>query len=260
MTEGPESRALKRGDLVRQQLLAPADWLTVAPFLAGLSLAGAAWSLHPDPGLYVAGGVILMLLSAGVYLNRLIFGWNESQERILNAWREAQQKSRDKELDALYLELQKDGDPRTEALLKDLRTLTKALIDEPSDCLAVAALDIVSDVDALFRRSVDYLRESLELWRTAEQVNRESIRAQLLGQREILIGEVERSLENLGDVLGGLKRVAVSAGSNPQLAELREELKARLRIAEQVEQRIKAMRDGRGATPDESVYLQHADK
>lgn len=259
VTQPSETRALKRKEVIRKLLLGPLDLITLTPFLAGATVALGSWFMHPDPGLYVASGVILMLLSAGLYLNRLIFGWNENQERILGAWREAVEKARDQELDALYRELQQDGDPRTETLLKDLRTLTKAIMSEQSGALAATALDIVADVDALFQRSVEYLRESLGLWRTAEQVNREPIRAQLLSQREVLIAEVEKSLENLGDVLGGLKRVAVSSGSNPQLADLRDELKARLRIAEEVEQRMSAMRDRRVAAQDEAVYLKHAD-
>jgi hypothetical protein len=259
VTQPTEIRALRRRDVIRQLLLGPVDGITLAPFLAGMTLTIGAWARHPEPGLYMASGVILMLLSAGIYLNRLILGWNDRQERILTAWRVTVEKARDQELDALYRELQQDGDPRTETLLKDLRTLTKAIMSAQSGSPASAALDIVSDVDALFQRSVDYLKESLDLWRTAEQVNREPIRAQLRSQREVLIAEVEKSLENLGDVLGGLKRVAVSSGSNPQLADLRDELKARLRIAEEVEQRMSAMRDRRVAAPDEAVYLKHAD-
>lgn len=250
---------MKRQEIIRQLLLGPLDWITLAPFLAGVTLTLGSWTLHPDPGLYVASGMILMLLSAGLYCNRLIFGWSANQERLLTAWRAAVEQARDQELDALYRELQQDGDPRTETLLKDLRTLTKAIMSEQSGALAATTLDITTDVDALFQRSVDYLKEALGLWRTAEQVNREPIRAQLLSQREVLIAEVEKSLENLGDVLGGLKRVAVSAGSNPQLADLRDELKARLRIAEEVEQRLGAMRDRRVAAADEAVYLKQAD-
>lgn len=259
MSQPVENRTLQRRDVIRKQLLAPLDWMTLTPFLAGTTLALGSWALHPDPGLYVAAGVILALLAAGAYCNRLIFGWNDTQERLLAEWRAALAKARDQELDALYRDLQQDGDPRTEALLQDLRTLTAAIVGEQSQSAAGTALDIVGDVDALFQRSVDYLKESLGLWRTAEQVHREPIRTQLLSQRELLIAEVEKSLENLGDVLGALKRAAVSSGSNPQLADLRDELKARLRIAAEVEQRLSAMRDRRVATADEAAYLQHAD-
>jgi len=145
-------------------------------------------------------------------------------------------------------------------LLKDLRTLTKALMSEQSESLVVNAFDIVSDVDKLFRRSVDYLKESLELWSTAEEMDRETIKAKLLKHREILISEVEKSLENLGDVLGSMKKAAISSRDGQQLAELREELTTRLKFAEDVEDRMKAMREGVTSVRDEEVYLQYADK
>jgi len=249
---------LQRKELIKRLLVAPLDWLTLTPFLAGAALAAGSGLLHPEPGLYVASGAIVMLMATGVYLHRLIFGWERNQQRLITAWRDALEKARNQELDALYRELQQDGDPRTETLLKDLRTLTRAILGEQSRTVGATALDIGADVDVLFQRSVDYLRESLGLWRTAAQVNREPIRSQLLAQRELLIAEVEKSLENLGEVLGGLKRVAVSSGNAPQLAELRDELKARLRIAEEVEQRLGAMRSRREAGPDETAYLEHA--
>lgn len=250
---------MKRKELIKRLLLGPLDWVTLTPFAAGAALAVGGGLLRPEPALYVASGAIAMLLSTGVYLHRLIFGWEAGQQRLLAAWTEALERARQQELDALYRELQQDGDPRTETLLKDLRTLTEAIVGEQSRTVGATALDIASDVDVLFQRSVDYLKESLGLWRTAAQVHREPIRAQLLAQREILIAEVEKSIENLGEVLGGLKRAAVSSGNAPQLAELRDELRSRLRIAEEVEQRLNAMRSRRDPAADDATYLEHAE-
>ena len=99
----------------------------------------------------------------------------------------------------------------------------------------------------------------MELWDTAEAVERESIRQQLLAQREQFIVEVEKSLENLGQVLGSVKKASVHAGDGLALDELREELNARLRIAEEVEQRMVSMRRGHTPTSDEETYLRHAE-
>jgi hypothetical protein len=246
--------------IVKKLLLDPIDWITLAPFLVGVTLGLGAWAINLESGIVVAASVILILLSAGIYLHRLLFGWRENYERTLNEWRESVEKNRDRELDRLYHDLRKDGDPRTEALLKDLRTLTNALMSEQSESLAVSAFDIVSDVDKLFQRSVDYLRESLELWHTAEEMERETIKTQLLKHREILINEVEKSLTNLGDVLASIKKAAVSSRDGQQLAELREELTTRLRFAEEVEDKMKAMRRGATSAQDEEKYLQYADK
>ncbi len=196
-----------------------------------------------------------MLISAGIYLNRLLLGWEENYEKIIAEYKEKIKMNRDDELDILYRKLKKDGDPRTEALLKDLRTLTKALINEHTP----NAIDIVSDVDRLFKKSVDYLKESLEIWQTAEEMERESIKNELLKQREVLISEVEKSLENLGNVLGSMKKVIINSGRGQQLAELREELNTRLKIAEDVEEKIKSMRSSKISAEEEAKYLHYAE-
>ncbi len=240
-------------------LLNPLDWITLFPCLAGMTIGLGAWAVSLNSGIAVASSIILVLISAGIYLNRLLFGWSENYERLVNEWREAVERNRDNDLDQLYLDLQEDGDPRTETLLKDLRTLTKALMSEQSESLSINAVDIVSDVDKLFQRSVDYLKESLELWRTADEMERESIKEQLIKQRELLIVEVEKSLENLGDVLGSMKKAVVSSGSGQQMVELREELTARLKIAEEVEEKIQSMRRSVVSADDEKKYLQYAE-
>ena len=249
---------MERSEIIRKLLVGPLDWITLAPFLAGVTLGLGAWAVGQDSGVVVASSMILVLAAAGLYLNRLLFGWQENYEKIVAKWRDGVEKARDAELDRLYRELAQDGDPRTEALLKDLRTLTKALMNEQSETLAMSAFDIVSDVDKLFQRSVDYLQESLNLWQTAEDMERASIKEQLMAQRDVLIGEVEQSLENLGDVLGSVKRAAVSTHDGQRLADLREELTARLKIAEDVEERMSAMRRSTTPAQDEEKYLQYA--
>jgi len=249
---------MDKKEIIKRILLEPLDWITLSPFVIGLTLGMGVWALALEPGITLAASVILLLMSAGVYLNRLLFGWNNNYEEIVTEFREKMEKDRDKDLDKLYRDLSKDGDSRTESLLKDLRTLTKALLNEQTDALAVNAFDIISDVDKLFQRSVDYLRESLELWQTAEEMERESIKQELLKQREVLIEEVEKSLENLGNVLGTMKKAAINAGSKQHLADLREELNTRLQIAEDVEKKISAMR-GKVSKEDEEKYLQYAE-
>ena len=251
---------MDKNAIVKKLLLDPIDWITLTPFLAGVTLGLGAWAIHSESGIVVAASAILILISAGIYLNRLLFGWKDNYDRTINEWRKRVEKSRDEDLDRLHRALREDGDPRTENLLNDLRTLTKALMSEQSESLAISAFDIVSDVDKLFQRSVDYLKESLELWQTADNMQRESIKERLLKHREILISEVEKSLENLGDVLGSMKKAAVTSRDGQPLAELRDELTARLTLAEEVEDRLKAMR--RGSTPahDEAQYLQYAEE
>ena len=68
---------------------------------------------------------------------------------------------------------------------------------------------LVAEVDSLFQRCVDYLRESLKIWTIAQAMERKSIKQNLLEQRETIIQEVEKSLDNLGDVLSTLKKANI---------------------------------------------------
>ena len=146
---------MDKRELMKQMLMRPLDWITLTPFLAGVTLGLGTWAVKADPGVAVASSVILVLLSAGLYLHRLLFGWSADYERLVAEWRQRVDQRRDGDLDDLYRKLTEDGDPRTETLLKDLRTLTKALMNEQGDSLALGAFDVVSNVDTLFQRSVD---------------------------------------------------------------------------------------------------------
>lgn len=249
---------MEKKEIIKQLLLEPVDWISLSPLILGATVGLGAWAISLESGLVIATSVILMLLSAGVYLNRLIFGWNESYERILREWRLSVERERDRKLDRLYRDLQADGDPRTETLLKDLRTLTTSLMSEQEEHLASGAFGILSDVDKLFNHCVSYLEESLKLWETAEAMERRNIADELLAQRNVLVDEVEKSLDRLGDVLGGIKKAALSRDGD-ELNQLREELQSRLKIAEEVEQRIRRMQGGVSAQ-DQQQYLKYADQ
>lgn len=243
--------------ILNKVLLKPVDSITLLPFLIGISLGLGAWAVNWDSGIVSAASITLPLISAGIYLQRLLLGWDTHYEQAVAEWLTTIESKREKELDDLYRDLTTDGDPRTECLLKDLRTLTKALQSEQSNSAAIGAFDILSDVDVLFQRSVDYLKETLKLWHLAEEMQHASIREEMLHHRELLISEVEKSLENLGAVLGSLKKASLTVHDGNQLAELREELTARLKIAEEVEQKMQHMRQATG-TSDEEIYLRHA--
>ena len=249
---------MEKREIIKKLLMEPIDWISLAPLIVGLSIGLGMCAFSLSSGIAVATSVILVLLSAGIYLNRLIFGWNESYERVVREWRASVEREQDRNLDRLYRELKEDGDPRTEMLLKDLRTLTKSLMGEEDNQLSSGAFSILSDVDKLFSRCVGYLEESLKLWQTAEAVERETIANELLDQRQVLIQEVEKSLDRLGDVLGGIKKAALSRDGE-ELARLREELASRLKIAEEVETRIRNMQHPI-SDRDEEQYLKYANQ
>ncbi len=242
-------------------LAAPLDAFTLIPFLVGATMGIGFWAFNALSNVMAGSSLLLILLSAALYLNRLIFGWDKQYHKAVHQWREQVERKREKELDELHQDLLSDGDSRTQNLLQDLRTLTQALLEtNPADGTLYNALDVFTDVDRLFQRSVEYLRESLDVWKTAGNMQKPSIKERLLAHREVLISEVEKSLENLGEVLAQYKQASLGGESGQELAHLREELSNRLRIAEQVEARVDALRTGQSAGYDEEEFLKYAPK
>jgi len=252
---------MDKKEIRKKVLAAPLDAFTLLPFFVGTAMGIGFWAFSALSNVIAGTSLLLILLSAGLYLNRLILGWDKQYHKIVHQWREQVERKREKELDHLHQQLQSDEDPRTQNLLQDLRTLTQALLDaNPEGDSLYGALDVFTDADRLFQRSVDYLRESLELWQTAGNMQKPSIKERLLAHREMLISEVEKSLENLGEVLARFKQASVGGESGQELAQLREELSNRLKIAEQVETRVDALRTGRSAGYDEEEFLKYAPK
>ncbi len=250
------NRTMKQEEIRKKVLMAPLDHWTLIPFFAGSAIGLGGWAFSSLSGPLAGGSLLLMLSSLGIYANRLLFGWDHQQNKVLRQWRQQVESKREAELDTLLRDLRQDQDPRTQALLQDLRTLTKALQQTEGEDNFYTELDVLSDVDRLFRCSVDSLRESLELWETAANMQQEHIKSQLLLQREQLIAEVEQSLKHLGSLLSRFKQVTLQGNKAQELARLREELSSRLRIAEAVEARVSALRDGKSADYDENDFDQ----
>ncbi len=248
---------MDKKEIRRQILLDNLDWVSLTPLFLGVTAALGAWAVQLNPRICFSLAIIPMLISAGIYSQRLFLGWDEKMESIARREREKNIREREEKLNQLGEALKGDGDPRTENLLKDLRVLTQAMLGNPQESSAMKAYDIIADVDKLFQRCVDYLKESLELWTTARNLDHVATREQLLKQRESLIDEVEVSLENLGRVLGIMKKADVNGQDKIHMDELREELNARLKMAETIESKMESMRKHVKST-DEDEYLRYA--
>jgi hypothetical protein len=252
---------MDRKQLTRRLLLGPLDWITLAPLVGSLTVGLGLWALSIRSALAWFGCVAVALLSVGVYLQRLFMGWDRRTREIIDAWRRDEEARKNGELDVLYQGLKADGDPRTENLLHDLRTLTRAFAadaDVSSDLTSLRAFDIVSDVDRLFQSSVNYLRQSLELWHTADRMTNKGVAARLLERREDLILEVQRSLEQLGDVLANMKQLSIESDKRSRLDDLRQQLNRHLSAAQKVEARVLSWGRSGVSAEDEERYLRES--
>jgi predicted nuclease with TOPRIM domain len=97
----------------------------------------------------------------------------------------------------------------------------------------------MDSVDRMFHVCIDHLRESYQLWRTAQRMTGKS-QENTLRQRAELIQEVEQSVSHLEQTIDQLQTVTTKR-SKSELSRLREELDETIRVAKRVEQRTEEL-------------------
>jgi hypothetical protein len=238
-----------RFSLLKRRLLYHLGFLTLAPLVAGATLGLGAWAVDARSGLWYFASVALMLLSGLTYVQRVALGWNRDTERLLEAWRTEQEQARERQLDEVSRRLQSDRDARTRTLLEDLRVVTRDLdreVKRSSGWVRPLATETMEVAAQLLAACVRYLEQCVELNRTAGSVNDPGIRKTNLDERERLIKEVQKSLEQLGAILVNVRAINLKHAINPSpvdsdeagLSRLRNELGLKLQAAREVEQAI----------------------
>ncbi len=218
--------------------------LTLLPLVAGVTLLLLGWALSMNIGVLLFVAVACVLGATGVFFTRLVLGADKLADSVIQAMQKDAHEEREKSLDELDGKLVEDGDPRTEACLRDLRALTEAFNQAraPSAKLSVrCTFDIASGVEELFKRCVVSLEQTLDLWRTAERMATPQAKEPVLEKREKMIGEVGESIKQLGEVLAGLQGLRAGEGAASELASIREDLDQRLAVARRVEERMRSL-------------------
>jgi hypothetical protein len=237
MTDAIDSAQVRRRVLLKLATSPSA----LVPFLAGATLLVISWALDLRSGGAVFAGIVSVLIGAGLFLTRLFAGSDGLEKAVLADMQEEARQAREKELDQLDKDLGKDGDPRTEQILRDLRVLTAALEQDKiwsSGMNLQSGFDLAEGVDQLFRGGVAALRKALELWKTARDIATPDARKPILARRERLIEELRTSVGHLGKILAEVQAMGSSEASDQQLQNVRRELDASLDVAKRVEQRM----------------------
>jgi len=242
-TNVPDSASIRRKVLL-SILTGPA---TLAPFLAGITALAGSWALDLRPDLGLLAGLLGVLGAGGMFLTQLLVGGEKHAARAIGDLREEAASKGERALDKLDQQLSADGDPRTEAALRDLRSLAHAL-DELEDAGAIevngpAAIEIQLDAKDLFHQCVRSLEHSLRLWHTAQQMHTKAAKRPILEQRERLLRDVFESIQQLGKLLAALQSLSRGEGSASELARVRSELDQNLEMAKQVDARLRAFED-----------------
>lgn len=240
---------MEKKELFKRVFLAPLDFITLFPLVVGATLGLGVWAFDARSGLLWFLSVCLMLISPLIYVQRLTLGWIRNVERVQQEWQMKQDQLREQRLDDLKIRLKKDRDKRTDELFDDLRTVIDRLTKESgaaSGWMRSVSLETMDVLGPLFNACVHYLEKSLELFVTAESVNDKSIKKRTMDEREKLIGEVQKSLHQLGEILADVRAINLKRATSPQagggesdgMEQFRKELAAKLEAAREVERAV----------------------
>jgi hypothetical protein len=242
----------RRRVLVR---LATGPW-TIVPVVLGATILLAAWAIGTRSGVAPFAGVACIMGGLGAFATRLLLGSDAAATEVMEDMKHEADRQREKRLNDLDRRLCEDGDPRTEACLRDLRALTKAFRESRTPTASVGvryAFDIAAGVQELFARCVRSLEQTLDLWQVAAKMVTPEAKKPVLDRREKVIEEVRKSTKQLGQLLAGLQTLGSAAGAEVDLARMREELDARLAVAKRVEERMRSLESQLGPVETESA-------
>ncbi len=177
-------------------------------------------------------GIAGLSSAAGIVSVRALL-WKEKITReLIEEFEQEEAQRRTEALDALHRRLEYDNDPRTEALLNDLRALFAA-VDEDDKWRArvnvVAAADILKGISELFDACVGNLERTLQIHATASKLATRSAGEPLRQEREQIIDDVAASVTRLGQLVTELRVIGTSAEEGePELGKIRSQLDTNL--------------------------------
>lgn len=225
--------------------------VTLLPVVGGLTALLASWAIGGS-ALLTFAGVAGVVGGLGLFASRLIFGLEKLTNRAYQYVLERQQKKQAEALHELDKKLQRDRDPRTERLLRQLWHLYKTLEkDIQAGKISVAAHEVLESVDRMFQVCVDYLDRSYQLWDKAHK-QAGPARQRTMHQRDELVTEVENSVDFLESKIDQLENINKKK-SKSELSELRAELDETIRVARRAEERTAEL-TGEGKNYDESEF------
>ncbi len=229
--------------------------ITLGPVLGGVSLLAVLWTFSISAPFLVVVGVLGIVSGIGSFLTRLILGDSSAGKKAIDDLRREHEQEQIDELDELELELKKDRDPRTQKMLHDLRSLVKTFKDNTYDdnLNASSLLDIAVGVEDLFEEGVRMLRKSLEFYRTAKDFNDKTTRETIQQRREEVLGDVGKSIEQLGKLLTDIQEMDVQDDS--QQERIRQELRDSFEIAKRVREQMAGLGELRDLPHKEKTHV-----
>jgi paraquat-inducible protein B len=233
--------------VISELFLAPS---VVLPIVGGISAGMLSWASGNS---YLAGAAMVGILGGvGWMITRMIFKVEDITENVMQA--ELDKRLRDEEatLDLLARQLRTDRDHRTQdylTLLRSLRGEFEKVAKQPG--VQIRSARVREQVSLVFSAAVDQLRQSFQMWELSENLVGEA-RNQILGRREQVLNEIGITVERLEATVERYKQL-IKTDQKVDLAQMREELEATMRIAQRTEERMREI-ESPSSNNDSSNY------
>jgi paraquat-inducible protein B len=188
---------------------------------------------------YLTGAAVAGVLGGvGWMLTRMIFNVEDITAKALAA---EQKKLRDEEnrrLDELAAKLRTDRDHRTQDYLTLLRSLQHEFEEaSKKPGIQFRSARMREQISSVLGATVDQLNQSYRLWELSENLIGDA-REKILNNREQVLEEVEETIDRLRTTAHQIKAV-IESDNQVDLATMREELEATMRIAKRTEERMR---------------------
>lgn len=209
----------------------------VLPIVGGISAAMLAWASGGN-GYLGAAGAVGILGGIGWMLTRIIFkveAITEDAMRFVQSHREQEDQKR---LDELAATLALGRDHRTQDYLTLLRSLRKDFqLTASQPGIQARSAKVGEQVGLVFEAAVEQLRHSHSMWELSQQLRGEA-RQKILASREQVLTEIGVTVDRLQASVHQFKEL-VRRDKKSDLASMREELEATMRVARRTEERMR---------------------
>ncbi len=220
--------------VISELFLAPSVLL---PIVGGISAGLLSWAM---------GGIGLLTLAAaagilgglGWMMTRIIFKVESITEDAMRFEQEQRIRAENEQLDRLMQQLKSDSDERTQdylILLRSLRDDFQMQTSQPG--VQMRSARVREQVSAIFNAAVEQLGNSYKLWQLSESLGGEA-RRKVLANREQVLQEVSTTVDRLQVAVTQIKDL-ISQDKKVDLASMREELEATMRIARRTEEKMR---------------------
>ncbi len=209
----------------------------VLPIVGGISAGMLSWAMAGDATLTLAG-VAGILGGLGWMMTRIIFKVESITEGAMRIEQEQMIKAENAKLDQLMQQLISDKDERTQdylILLRSLRDDFQVHTSQPG--VQMRSARVREQIGAIFYAAVEQLGNSYKLWELSQNLGGEA-RRKVLANREQVLEEVSATVDRLQVAITQIKEL-IRQDKKVDLASMREELEATMRIARRTEERMR---------------------